>query len=370
MIFNYLKLAIRLLIRNPFFTFINVMGLSTGFAVFYILTQHASFELKSDQFYKDHDRIFRLYFDFYHHTGLDWTHYLCSAFPSVITTIALTVRCKDLLQRKTMKTILSICILTIIVQEGISQPKKAELVSLNGHSVYYEVYGKGEPLFLLHGYTLSSRHWQPYVDAYDDDYEVYLVDLQGHGKSGPYKEDLSIKSVAKDIHALIKYLELESVYAIGYSYGGQVLFHLALMDPGIIKSLISIGACGIWRSKNFPRMLELLSYENIQNLKWMYEHQTDEEQIRIILDQFPNMNSAMSDEDIKQIEAPVFIVLGDKDDLVPLETVSRVRKNLPNSFLWIIPNTGHGAHEGKNKDEFVRMSTSFFKDGFFTDTQH
>ncbi len=60
MIFNYLKLAFRLLIRNPFFTFINVLGLSVGFAVFIILWQYAQNELKSDQFQKDYERIFRL----------------------------------------------------------------------------------------------------------------------------------------------------------------------------------------------------------------------------------------------------------------------------------------------------------------------
>ncbi|MEX2233938.1 MAG: ABC transporter permease [Cyclobacteriaceae bacterium] len=87
MLLNYLKLAIRLLIRNPFFTFINVLGLSVGFAVFFILSQHSSYELRSDQFHKDHERIYRLYFDFYHNTGVDWTHYLGSTFAAVFTTM-------------------------------------------------------------------------------------------------------------------------------------------------------------------------------------------------------------------------------------------------------------------------------------------
>ena len=59
MILNYLKLAIRLLLRNPFFTFINVLGLSVGFAAFYILWPYAQSELKSDQFHKDYENIAR-----------------------------------------------------------------------------------------------------------------------------------------------------------------------------------------------------------------------------------------------------------------------------------------------------------------------
>jgi hypothetical protein len=57
---SYLKLSFRLLLRNPFFTFINVLGLSIGFAVFFILWQYSQNELKSDQFHKDYDQIYKL----------------------------------------------------------------------------------------------------------------------------------------------------------------------------------------------------------------------------------------------------------------------------------------------------------------------
>ena len=60
MLLNYIKLAFRLLLRNPFFTFINVLGLSVGFAAFYILWPYAQSELKSDQFHKDYENIARL----------------------------------------------------------------------------------------------------------------------------------------------------------------------------------------------------------------------------------------------------------------------------------------------------------------------
>ena len=64
MLLNYIKLSIRLLIRSPFLTFINIGGLSVGFAVFFILWHHSTYELKSDQFHKDYERIYRAYCDF------------------------------------------------------------------------------------------------------------------------------------------------------------------------------------------------------------------------------------------------------------------------------------------------------------------
>jgi putative ABC transport system permease protein len=57
MFLNYLKLSLRLLARNPFFTFINVTGLSVGFAVFFVLWQYSQNELNSDKQWKDWERI-------------------------------------------------------------------------------------------------------------------------------------------------------------------------------------------------------------------------------------------------------------------------------------------------------------------------
>jgi len=61
MLLSYLKLSLRLLIRNPFFTFINVLGLAVGFASFMVLWNYSQHELKSDQFHKDYERIYRLF---------------------------------------------------------------------------------------------------------------------------------------------------------------------------------------------------------------------------------------------------------------------------------------------------------------------
>ena len=60
MLLNYLKLAVRLLIRNPFFTFVNIVGLAIGLTSFFALWQYSSTELKVDQYHKDSDRIVRI----------------------------------------------------------------------------------------------------------------------------------------------------------------------------------------------------------------------------------------------------------------------------------------------------------------------
>ncbi len=259
-----------------------------------------------------------------------------------------------------MRQFLYYLLILFTFTDVISQiPKKTELLTLNGTNIYYEVYGKGEPLFLLHGYTWSSKFWYPFIKDYANEYEVYLVDLKGHGKSGMFKEKLSIETAASEVDALIRYLKLDSIKAIGYSYGGDVLFQLALLHPGLIKSMIVIGSCGICDIKNFPAWIEHLSFKNIESLPWMRESQTSEEQIKSILEQVSNYYAYVSPEQFKSIQTTTLIVAGDQEDSILWEDLLIAKNNLPNSYLWVIPNTGHRAHVDKNKPEFVRISKEF-----------
>lgn len=238
-------------------------------------------------------------------------------------------------------------------------PKKTESVSINGKKMYYEVYGKGKPLFLLHGYTLSSKSWIPYVKDYENDYEVYLVDLTGHGKSETFIEDLSIRSVAEDLNALIQYLNLERVKAIGFSFGGDVLYQLALINPPLIESMITIGAVGTWTIDDYPEYLHAFTFENRGNFPWLATDHRDDHQIKALMDQFKNYTVVLSNKELQSIRPEVLIMIGDDDEGMDLEEVARVKKNLPNSDLWILPDVAHGAHEGKTKDEFIIKSKIF-----------
>lgn len=239
--------------------------------------------------------------------------------------------------------------------------KKAETVTFDGNNIYYEVHGEGEPLFLLHPWTLSLKYWIPYVSDFEQEYEVYLVDLLGHGRSDAFDKDWSIHSSAQILHELIKYLDVKPIKAIGFSYGADVMLHLTTIDPKLFKSIITIGAVGTWDAKDYPAYVEYFSLANIDNLPWINGYQHDDEHINAMLNYFINYKTTLSDEHLKSIEANVLLVQGDDDDSMPLEEVARLRKHLPNSDLWIIPNRPHRAHEG-NKAEFIRISKEFLKD--------
>jgi pimeloyl-ACP methyl ester carboxylesterase len=242
-------------------------------------------------------------------------------------------------------------------------PKKAEVAELEDCNIYYEVYGEGEPLFLLHGFFFSSDSWKPLVEDFANDYEVYLVDLTGHGNSSNFKGDFSISETATDLYALIQYLGLKQLKAIGFSYGGDAVFHLSSMNPNLVESMITIGCLGTWDVKNYPGWIKYFSYENIERVKWIREHQSNESRVKWLMDQFPNYTVSLSDEAYQNIEANTLIIVGDNDVAIPWSYIGRVKKLMPSCNLWIVPNTGHNAHEGRNKNDFVRISKLFLSGG-------
>jgi pimeloyl-ACP methyl ester carboxylesterase len=246
-------------------------------------------------------------------------------------------------------------------QAGSKAPRHREAVAVNGTTIYYEVVGSGAPLILLHGYTQSSASWIPFVEYYAPHFQVYLVDLRGHGKSGWFTETLNIKTVAEDIEALLDYLNLNQVNAIGFSFGGDVLFQLALLNHRRLRSMIIIGSCGSCNLAEFPQWVEYLSYNNIDKLPWMREQHTSEEQIKLILDQTQNYNALVTSEQLKSINIPVMLVYGDQEDSVSWSDIFQAKETLLRSSLWVLPNTPHRAHVGVNMNEFINKSLSFFE---------
>ena len=239
-------------------------------------------------------------------------------------------------------------------------PKKAELVQVNGKNLYYEVYGEGQPLIFLHGYTLSAQAWLPYVKDFYEEYEVYLIDLPGHGKSDPFTDTLSFKQVTRDLNDLLQYLSLDKIKAIGFSFGGDVLYQLALLNPSLIESMITIGAVGTWDVHDFSEYQKAFTFENKENFPWLVKYHKTDGKIKALMDQFKNYTIYLSNQELQQIKPEVLIMVGDNDEGMTIEEIARTRRNLSDSDLWILPNVSHGAHEGATKTDFVLKSKAFF----------
>ena len=115
-------------------------------------------------------------------------------------------------------------------------------VLLGDLNVYYEVYGEGEPLLLLHGLGSSTRDWQYQLDNFAQAYRVVTLDLRGYGQTdhppGPY----SIQQMSEDVFALVNYLEIPGFHLLGYSMGGAVALQFALDHASHVDKLIVVNS--------------------------------------------------------------------------------------------------------------------------------
>ncbi len=281
-------------------------------------------------------------------------------FPNFVRVTIVSIQNNATNQLIFMIKILFFTILVFMSNELLSQPtNKSESVRINGQEMYYEVHGEGDPLILLHGYSLSSTSWKPYISDFVDDYQVYLIDLTGHGKSSPFQGKLSIKGVAQDLNSLLQHLELDQIKAIGFSFGGDVLYQLALLNPQLISSMITIGAVGTWDINQFPEYLEIYNYANREKFSWLQTSHASDKHVERILDQFQHYTIRLSDQEIAQIQPEVFIIIGDDDDGMDFDEIARMKKHLRRSYIWILPDVSHGAHEGANKKTFVTKAKRF-----------
>lgn len=217
-------------------------------------------------------------------------------------------------------------------------------VETNGASIYFEIHGQGEPLLMLHGFTLSHQSWDPWIDDLSKNYQLIIPDLRGHGNSTNPLKEYTAKNSALDMYGLMDELGIQSFNAIGHSNGALVLTHMSIMDTSRIKSMILVSGAPYLP----PEANSILSSVTFENMKAHMEplHPEGEEQIRMLVDQMKNMPNQPEDINftpslLATIKSPTLIIHGDKDPFFPIEIPTTYFNSIPNSYLWIVPNSNH-----------------------------
>src|SRR5690625_2337524 len=85
---------------------------------------------------------------------------------------------------------------------------------------WYEVYGEGEPVVLLHGFTGSTATWSECISNWKEQFQIIVVDLPGHGKTKT-QSPRTMEACCADLNQLFTSLQLDSVHLAGYSMGGR-----------------------------------------------------------------------------------------------------------------------------------------------------
>lgn len=111
---------------------------------------------------------------------------------------------------------------------------------VNGVDYYYAVYGRGEPLLVLHGGLGSIDMFAPVLPALTKNRKVIAVDLHGHGRTPLGDRPFRIESIADDMAEIVKALGHENVDVLGYSLGGGVALRMAIQKPERVRRLVLV----------------------------------------------------------------------------------------------------------------------------------
>lgn len=235
-------------------------------------------------------------------------------------------------------------------------------IKLRGIKFYYEVYGSGKPLLLIHGNGRSISTFGfniPYFAAHK--YKVIAVDSRAHGKSTDPGDSLSFEMMADDFAALLDSMRIDSAYVIGWSDGGITALLMAMRHPSKVKKLIASGA-NLWPDTT---AIKLWSWQNdfnyyAENKNKTFTDPEEKNRWKIFLLDWFQPNIAL--RDLEAVKCPSMIVAGDYD-LIKLEHTIQIFQHIPQAYLWILPNSGHATLVEHAKD-FNPAAAAFFSEPF------
>ena len=114
-------------------------------------------------------------------------------------------------------------------------------INVNDVNIFYEEYGKGQPIILLHGNSETHEIFDKLIEQLKENYKVYAIDSRCHGKSESTNE-ISYDLMSDDIISFIKVLKIEKPILYGFSDGGIIGILVAIKEPDILSKLIVSGA--------------------------------------------------------------------------------------------------------------------------------
>ena len=228
-------------------------------------------------------------------------------------------------------------------------PSPGHSIAINDIEMYYVVRGEGEPLLLLHGGGGIGANWDLIFPSPPEGYKLIVPDLRGHGRTTNPSGQFTFKQIALDVFALLDRLGIQRFKAIGMSLGAKTLLHVATQQPERVESMVLVSG-----TPYFPAtarsIMASLTPETRNEAEWKQMrqwHTQGDEQIVAIWKQMSSLKDSYDDVNftrpyLSTIKARTLIVHGDRDPLYPVNLAIEMYEAIPNSYLWVIPNGGHG----------------------------
>jgi len=240
----------------------------------------------------------------------------------------------------------------------VNKPSETGYADVNGLKMYYEVYGEGKPLVLLHGsYMTIPLNWSQAIPMFKGR-KVIVAEMQGHGRTRDIARKISYEGMADDVSGLLRHLQIDSTDILGYSMGGGVAFQLAIRHPEQVRRLIVLSGSyahdGWWPDVEASyRSITADIFKGSPIEKQYDSLGNDPKHFPEFVKKVISIDLEPYDwsKDAKKIKAPLFMAIGDADGIQYEHALALFRAlgggkmgdihGLPKSRLAILPGTTH-----------------------------
>lgn len=228
----------------------------------------------------------------------------------------------------------------------LPKPEHSATVAINGVRIWYALFGHGSPVILLHGGMGNSNYWGLQIPALAQHYQVIVLDSRGHGRSTRNSRPVTYHLMASDVLNVMDALHVSKAALVGWSDGGIIGLDLAINHPERLTKLFAFGAnsdtSGTKDVDKDPLFKDYFDrcereYQNLSPTPAEYKEFLA--QMQTMWDAEPRF----SDEQLRSINVPTWIVDGDRDELIKREDTDRMASLIPEAGELILPQVSHFA---------------------------
>jgi pimeloyl-ACP methyl ester carboxylesterase len=235
---------------------------------------------------------------------------------------------------------------------------------INGVRLYFEVYGQGEPLVLIHGNGGSIKAMQHQITYFARNYQVIVPDCRGRGRSALGRDSLTYMQMTRDVVGILDFLHLDSAYVVGRSDGGIIALLMGIHFPKKVKKIAAFGA------NTVPDTTALYPHEfaSVRTTRMHAEEMLargDTTQDWYLIQQknrLMEFQPRIPARDLQKIKAPVLILTCDRD-LIQEEHSVYIYRNIPKANLCVFPGETHWI-TSTNPDLFNATVARYFAEPF------